>query len=386
MTELILVGIVVLSLATLYIGLRRGSNILFDQVCNVYLFFAAIHGTYSIIGHFAFTNEILKVAAPFVLGYGPFIYIGFRSLEDKFSLRSIAVHFVPFLVFLIVYVVMLSNAALLSEYLMSFYITQYSVVAMSLFGYALWMTLTGLGYGNIKMKKQLALTSFFTIGFIVSLFSIVIFTGIVPLDAIKGEMTGLVIYSGIFSSVLLIFVFRVNNTFPKGYDLIDFDDPVPHAQNVDDKANKAAVILVESIIGDKPALNPLPVQKYNKSALSPAVLDDYKNKLEKLVGIERIYLDNELTLEVLAKKMRMPMHHLTQLFNVYLGENFNQYINRHRVEHACELLLDNDGSLSMEQVAFNSGFNSKVSFNRHFKLITGLTPKEYTHKKKSTDT
>ena len=384
MTELILVGIVVLTLATLYIGLRRGSNILFDQVCNVYLLFAAIHGIYSIIGYFAFTNEILKVAAPFVLGYGPFIYIGFRSLEDKFSLRSIAVHFVPFFIFLIVYVVMICNAAFLSEYLMSFYITQYSVVAMSLFGYALWMTLTGLGYGNIKMKKQLALTSFFTIGFIVSLFSIVIFTGIVPLDAVKGEMTGIVIYSGIFSSVLLIFVFRVNNTFPKGYDLIDFEQPLTGADTVVD-VQKVSVVCQESRIGEKPALNPSPVKKYNKSALSPAVLDDYKNKLDRLVTIEKIYLDNELTLEVLAKKMRMPMHHLTQLFNVYLGENFNQYINRHRVEHACELLLDNDGSLSMEQVAFNSGFNSKVSFNRHFKIITALTPKEYAYKRKSTD-
>ncbi len=384
MTELILIGIVVLALATLYIGLRRGSNILFDQVCNVYLFFAAIHGTYSIVGQFTFNNELLNVAAPFVLGYGPFIYIGFRSLEDKFSLKSIALHFVPFLVFLIVYVVMISNAALLSEYLMSFYITQYSVVAMSLFGYALWLTLTGLGYGNIRMKKQLALTSFFTIGFIVSLFSIVIFTGIVPLDAIKGEMTGLVIYSGIFSSVLLIFVFRVNNTFPKEYDLMDTEEPLPNLQKPAITAREAASQPeVRQVV--KPALNPLPVQKYNKSALSPAVLDDYKNKLEKLVGLEKIYLDNELTLEVLAKKMRMPMHHLTQLFNVYLGENFNQYINRHRVNHACELLRENDGSLSMEQVAFNSGFNSKVSFNRHFKIITGLTPKEYTYKHKSTD-
>lgn len=76
------------------------------------------------------------------------------------------------------------------------------------------------------------------------------------------------------------------------------------------------------------------------------------------------------------------MHHLTQLFNVHLGENFNQYINKFRVNHACELLKNNDEMLSIEQIAFNSGFNSKVSFNRHFKNLLGDTPKEYAGKNK----
>ena len=125
------------------------------------------------------------------------------------------------------------------------------------------------------------------------------------------------------------------------------------------------------------------MQKYNKSALSSAVLEDYKIRLDHFINTDKIYLDNELTLEGLAKKMKMPMHHLTQLFNVHLGENFNQHINRFRIDYACQLLVENDGSMSIEQIAFNSGFNSKVSFNRHFKNLTGVTPKEYAYTNKS---
>ena len=55
-------------------------------------------------------------------------------------------------------------------------------------------------------------------------------------------------------------------------------------------------------------------------------------------------------------------------------------MNKYRVEYACMMLADADEDIFIEDVAYKSGFNSKVSFNRHFKNIAGCTPKEYVYR------
>lgn len=380
MTEYILLGIVLLALATLYAGLKKRSDVVFYKICDAYLVFVSVHALYALIVRhvFGFTSAI-DMAAPFALGYGPFFYIGIKSLDGRFLKKDIYLHFAPFLVFTLLYLLLVINPDFWENYLMSFYILLYSLVAISLLGYTFWGLLLypGLNEGiYTKEKKQLIKTCSYSLVAMAVLFAVVVFSGHVSVDAIKSEVSALVVYLGIFISVVLAYIFRINNIA----DLIL--NPIVAA---DKEMNRAEPLTEEKSVEEIKVIGSVPVQKYNKSALSPVVLDDYRDKLDKFINIEKVYLDNELTLEGLAKKMRIPMHHLTQLFNVYLGENFNQYINRFRVDYACQLLLDNDGSLSIEQIAFNSGFNSKVSFNRHFKNITGQSPKEYVYGSKSTD-
>lgn len=378
MLEFILCGILMLALVTLYIGRRKSPKVLFYKVCDWYLLFVFFHAAYAfLIRYFFDNNGIVDITAPFVLGYGPFFYLGLKSLLDKkLNKKEIYLHFLPFLIFTVIYTGILSNSYYRHEYLMSFYILLYSFVIITILGYLFWAVMFNkdLGNNDSREKKQFFKTSGISVLIISLLFVLVVLINAIFNEHIDIKFPGIIIYTGIFISLILAFKFRINNLIegmPEEVRLTSGEDSVKIEEN-NVKEKEFDKIRNEEIR--------LPAQKYNKSGLSKAVLGDYKIKLDYLIEEEKVYLDNELTLELLAKKMKMPMHHLTQLFNVYLGENFNQYINKFRVNYACELLKNNDEMLSIEQIAFNSGFNSKVSFNRHFKNLLGETPKEYVSK------
>lgn len=387
MPEFILCSIIVLTFATLYAGCKRGYFSLFNKVCNAYLVFVLLHAIVALIVRLSFdTFSAVDISLPFVLGYGPFFLIGFKSLsEANIKKKDLFIHFAPFVIFLVPYIIIISNSILRDEYIMSFYILQYAYVAISLAGYFLWFLLYKENlFNNIFVKEsgQLIKTSGYSLLAMLLVFIIVFLCNDVTADFIKITVPSVIVYTGIFMSVVFAFIFTINNIV-NGSSAIQLSLQDIETESLSTK-NKTNNVLVESEFERQlDAQNVQQSQKYNKSALSMVTLEDYKVKLNNLILVDKVYLDNELTLEVLAKKMRMPMHHLTQLFNVHLGENFNQYINKYRIEYACQVLQDRSVSLSIEQIAFNSGFNSKVSFNRHFKNITGTTPKEYmqTYKK-----
>jgi AraC-like DNA-binding protein len=102
------------------------------------------------------------------------------------------------------------------------------------------------------------------------------------------------------------------------------------------------------------------------------------DKLITYMAEKKPYLDADLSLSSLAKEMKMTRGHLSQLINNGLGENFYDFINRHRVEEVKKLMADPDkANFSLLGIAFEAGFKSKSSFNLIFKRFTGLTPTGY---------
>lgn len=103
-----------------------------------------------------------------------------------------------------------------------------------------------------------------------------------------------------------------------------------------------------------------------------------KLQLSELMNQQKPYLDSELNLIKLSELSKMTPHHLSYVINNGFNENFFSFINTFRVEKAKELLVKEDkNKLSMLGIAFESGFNSKTSFNTTFKKITGQTPSEF---------
>lgn len=96
---------------------------------------------------------------------------------------------------------------------------------------------------------------------------------------------------------------------------------------------------------------------------------------EKLVA-EEWWRDPELTLASLARKLGTNTSDLSRAINEGLGMNFNELINRLRVEEVKRVLALH-GEQNLLDVAFAAGFSSKASFNRCFKLYAGGTPTDY---------
>ena len=123
-----------------------------------------------------------------------------------------------------------------------------------------------------------------------------------------------------------------------------------------------------------PNTNKSNLERIEKVKIGQAVLDYIQNK--------KPYLEPELTLEQLASQLSLKPRVLSQVINEILGQNFYDFINRHRIEEASRLLTNpKDKKITILEVLYEVGFNSKSSFNTLFKKYTGLTPTEFRKKK-----
>ena len=118
--------------------------------------------------------------------------------------------------------------------------------------------------------------------------------------------------------------------------------------------------------------------KYEKSGLKEKDAKAYLKILTAYMEEEKPYLNSTLTIEEVAKTLDIPRHSLTQIINQKLGKNFYQFVNDYRVEESKKRLLDPANQpLTLLAIGYDSGFNSKSSFNTIFKRATGMTPSQF---------
>jgi AraC-like DNA-binding protein/membrane protease YdiL (CAAX protease family) len=119
-------------------------------------------------------------------------------------------------------------------------------------------------------------------------------------------------------------------------------------------------------------------EKYKKSGLDDSSAEEIKTKLLELIEKEKPYLDSELTLSKLAEMISVSTHNLSEVINSKLGKTYYYFINEYRVEEFKRKLVNpSTQNYNLVSIAFDSGFNSKTSFNTIFKKITNQTPSEY---------
>jgi putative ABC transport system permease protein len=100
--------------------------------------------------------------------------------------------------------------------------------------------------------------------------------------------------------------------------------------------------------------------------------------LKKAVKANLYYLDPDLSLSSLGEKLGLTTHELSRIINTVLKKSFNDFINEYRVAEVTRKMQDPAyDHLTLLGIAFESGFNSKTTFNRTFKQITGKSPVEY---------
>jgi AraC-like DNA-binding protein len=110
---------------------------------------------------------------------------------------------------------------------------------------------------------------------------------------------------------------------------------------------------------------------------------DYRDKVQNIMGEHNLFQKPNLVLTDLAQEIGLSSKQTTELLNHELKTNFYDFVNNYRVEEVKNRIASDDFKhLTILAIGFDSGFQSKSSFNRVFKKITGLSPSEY---KKSLD-
>lgn len=117
---------------------------------------------------------------------------------------------------------------------------------------------------------------------------------------------------------------------------------------------------------------------YNYSCLDNSKMIEIADQLKICMEEKMLYKNMNLTLKDLAKEINVYPHYLTQTLNTVMGHNFYDFVNYYRVEEAkCQLLKLENENLTILAIGYESGFNSKSSFNRIFKMKTGMSPSAY---------
>jgi len=136
------------------------------------------------------------------------------------------------------------------------------------------------------------------------------------------------------------------------------------------ESRSTAAILVQTNL---PATVPA-----GKVTMQPEVMAQRRPQLAAFMENEKPWLDPELTLSVLAEQVQLNVSQLSYLVNNGFGQNFNDFVNTYRVEEVKRKMGTAEYQhLSLLGIAFESGFNSKATFNRAFKKLTGQAPSHY---------
>lgn len=110
----------------------------------------------------------------------------------------------------------------------------------------------------------------------------------------------------------------------------------------------------------------------------PAEIDIALHKLDQLMSQEARYLDTNITLRSIAAEIELHPNKLSWMLNDQVGISFNDYINNFRLDCFKEKALNPaNRNYTLLGLAFESGFNSKSTFNDFFKKRMGITPRKW---------
>ncbi len=121
--------------------------------------------------------------------------------------------------------------------------------------------------------------------------------------------------------------------------------------------------------------------KYNSSSLTNKEKEDYYNRITSYIATQKAYKDPDISLNTVSEKLNILSRYISNVINEFHKQHFNDYINLLRIEE-CKLMLSEKScsKMTVSEIFYEVGFNSKSAFNRAFKKHVGITPTEYRKK------
>ena len=118
--------------------------------------------------------------------------------------------------------------------------------------------------------------------------------------------------------------------------------------------------------------------KYQTLSLKPEQIELYLKIISDYMIHQEAYLKPGLTLNDMANDIHIAPRHISQLVNKQFSQNFYEYVNKYRIDHAIKILTDpSKRKMTILEILYESGFGTKSAFNKAFKNKTGLTPTKF---------
>lgn len=112
----------------------------------------------------------------------------------------------------------------------------------------------------------------------------------------------------------------------------------------------------------------------NQAVATEEDLENFK-KLEEHMSTKKTYQDPNINITRIARQLHIPARSVSNAVNRVRNQNFSLYVNQLRVFDACSLLKNTD--MSVTEIMFAAGFQTKSTFNREFLSITGHSPSNF---------
>jgi AraC-like DNA-binding protein len=109
---------------------------------------------------------------------------------------------------------------------------------------------------------------------------------------------------------------------------------------------------------------------------SPTIDEELMHRITELMEVDRMFLNSDLKMSDVAARLGVHQNTVSSCINSITGSSFPQYVNRYRIDYAKQQILCHPEK-KMTMIAMESGFTSDTSFLRTFRLIVGMTPKEW---------
>lgn len=88
------------------------------------------------------------------------------------------------------------------------------------------------------------------------------------------------------------------------------------------------------------------------------------------------FINPHYSISTLAQELVTNRCYLSKAINQFAGVNFRTWLAQFRVEYAKQVLLQNP-DISMQELAFRSGFEERTNLYRQFRNLEGTTPAEW---------
>ena len=374
MEEILYIGIAQTLFSGIIIVLKKPRTIA-NKILSAWLLIICAEMVIMLINETWFELYTIKIL-PYTYGPMLLLYTKWITTEKpKFNLRYLW-HFAPFFIFLIASLIYIdervmdgTHGYLVVDRFVSFRIVYGITFFISITAYSVatfveihrhqkrLKQLVSFSSEKITLKWLLGLSITFYAGYVIMFIfgGIDILVGFMPFDPYELSFISLTLLTFLFG----VFGFHQPSIFE---EVVWYKS---HEELLDLDADLEPDVELDSI-------------KYKRSGLRQEDVADLVNKIRKYMMIKKPYLDRDLTIYNLSDQLRISRHTLSEVINEYMGMNFYNLVNEYRVKEVKQRMKNEDyRQLTILAIAYDSGFNSKSSFNTIFKEKTGQTPSQY---------